>query len=526
MHSRLLRPFAAVSGPLASGVRDGEFQRRYRLRSLAFGRCFPESMMSFRSSVLVAALGVASPLFAQLRADLLVPPVTPLGASYVSAHSGLPGAPFAQLWSFGGARLEIAGETLWLDPMQGLTVLDAGTMPASGLRQLRLSVPGQSALHGLGIHAQVALFGTAAPNGVFTLSAPRTTVLSSATSYVGERFGDPFAAGLTGDFDAQVRTHLAGAPVQYSERRVFDAMQQGRAFAGPVEGPFSAHGARVQMLLRPEDMQACYDKALVGLLWQPANGRVLGSATFPRFRLELRHSDVRPDYTVDMFSQLPKYPDSGLDEVYTNNYPPQSSAKAVFDRAYTVDVNQQRQDGYVRFPAFDEAFVLDGRRSLLLEFFVPPAPQTVVQTGMSVWLPVITYWKPLARIYATGTAQQPIDPFTRYSGRGDNSIPDFVLQLASVRSTAISRFYDAPSGLRDWHTPLLTKSCPPGTEVQVECEGASGPAGTGTRTGWIAAGDAEQALDGQQSVRFRLTLLANGVTGAVPVVHSVILPVD
>jgi hypothetical protein len=474
---------------------------------------------------LFGAALLAAPLSAQLRADLYVPLAQPLGGAWFSTHDAAPGKPYLLLADLGAGRLDLGGETLWLAGSPGLFSLDAGLMPLSGRRTLQFPLP--TGLHGLAVYSQVVLLDGAAPNGAFTLSNLRSSVLYGTRSFVGERFGDAAAAGFSGDFDRTAKGFLTGEAVRYRETRVLDVMRSGAPFQQPLAGPFENHGVRHQWVLRPDFVQSGPDHAIVGMAWKVFGGQFQGTMRYPRFTIELRHSDVRPDYRVGAFSSLPIYPKSGLEDFFANNYVAGEPPVRAYDGVYDLQPQALRQDGYMPFPDFEKQLLYDDARSLLIEFFVPPVQGAAMQSGMSVWLPVTTMSFPNSRCFAKGTASAPIDPYRRIQGSGDNTLPGFLLQIAKVRSTAVSPWYDAAVTQPTWKKPIVCATLPTGTRVEIECQGAQSPGGAGLRSAWIPADQVETQLAGSYpSLRFRLRLIANGLTGERPIVHSVIVPVD
>ena len=470
------------------------------------------------------ALSLGSALAAQSRPGYTLAPVTPLGGQLTALSTSSPGAPYLHLLDTRSSRLELAGETLWLGLSPALLLLDSGVMPSSGQKLLSLPIPATSSLHGIALVGQVLLLSPTVPNGSFALSRPQTTALSSGRSFVAETFAAPSASGFTGDFDRSERDVLSPLPVQYREQRLLDSIKSGRAFGQSLAGPFAAGGVRMQWVLRSFDLAARRGESVVGIAWRPFQGRLNGPNRIARMRLELGHSKTVPDYTVDPFSALPKFPNSGLSTQFAANRP-KLGMQLAFDSSYSYAAPQLRADGYVELPAFGQQFVYNGWDSILLDFFVPHSSQTQVQDGMQVWLPVLSMANPYSRAYMAGTVMAPRDPFSATQGQGDNTLPDLKIRFAKVASTAQSPFYAANVGSPDWQAPIILADVPAGCSVELEFQGSTTPNTSGQLTTWLPASQVDRQLDGWRHVRFRAHMIANGLNGKRPALHSVVVPI-
>ena len=424
-----------------------------------------------------------------------------------------PAQAFATLVDTTGGPTLVLGETMHLGLSPALVVLDSGFLDPIGLRRLVLQTPSVPALAGRPLFAQSIVLDASAPNRVFRASNGESAVLHAAAGAIAFRFDDAEQEGWTGEFDRSVRDRLQGLP---NRERLATVADLGTPFGQPIATPLAPFGSRAQMVYRVADLgTAGVEEHVTEVQWRPL-GRVQAD-TFPRIVLSLAHSHVVPDYSVDPFSALPRFPNSGLSTTFVQNY--KGQPQVIYDGPYAIDPAKVRPDGFLPYPAITP-FAWNGIDSLLVELQVPPSNASGVN-GATIDIMVQSSPQPNARAYATGTAAAPIDPFNVQSGRGDNSLHHVQLRLERVSSVALSPWTAAPpftSGV--YRVPYVVGTIPPGTDVTVELRGARDANGTNA-TGWDL-----QLARGMPFVQVRVTLRGRPGSQVVPSVDTLVVPVD
>lgn len=446
-----------------------------------------------------------------------VSPVVRPGAILQSTLLAPPNAPFASLIDLGGGPRRVSGEDFYLDLGAALTVVDSGLMPSSGLRQLTFGAPSNIPL-GVPLYWQSVVIDPTAPNGVYRVSDGESTVAYGSMGVLFEDFVDPVSQGYTGDYDQGKSGRLQGAAARTRTQRTIPG---GVRFGQPVSTPLNAFGVRAQMVLRPGDLGAAGDEELVtAVRWMPFGGVV--SDTFSDLSLELAHSGVSPDFTIDPFSALPRFPNSGLDLTFANNIRQGQALVRIYRGPYAISPADQRADGYMPYPAPQTLFAYNGIDSLLLDFKMSPSNAAGVN-GQVVYLQVQSSQRPNARAYDVGTAASPVNPYASVLAQdGDNAMHDLQLELTKVLSTALSPWRDSGFIAPDYHPAALAQSVPAGTSITVEYRGSALPSG-GNPTPWSTNID---AADGQRFLQMRISLRAAPAGGGVPSLDAIVIPIN
>jgi hypothetical protein len=110
-----------------------------------------------------------------------------------------------------------------------------------------------------------------------------------------------------------------------------------------LQTPLSGFGSKAQVLWRYCDLGFSLtdsnDKNLdvEGLYWSPAGGVV--AETFPEFSISMGHAINLPDEYLNPGTVLPKYPDSGLNEKFSNNFLKKPDVKVVHKRELGYSIN-------------------------------------------------------------------------------------------------------------------------------------------------------------------------------------------
>jgi hypothetical protein len=266
---------------------------------------------------------------------------------------GKPGVGFVSLADLDGGPSSLLGETFFVGFSPALVVVDQGVLPPSGLRVLSASSAG--APPGLQLYLQSCSIDPSAPNGGFYASDGESLTVYGSTTAMVEKFAEPASQGVTGTYDQSVRGRLQGAPVTHRSVEVGPGM--GVEFTAPIFGPLNPHGVRQQMVYRAADLGATgAEEALVGLAWRPFGGQVTDD-DFQRIAIDVSHSEVVPDYTIEAFSALPLSPSSGLASVFANNRKPGESPLTYYDGPYAIRAAELGADGYLDYPGPHQSFL-------------------------------------------------------------------------------------------------------------------------------------------------------------------------
>ena len=465
---------------------------------------------------LVLVLPLASQAAAAQQPALRTPAALQLaagGATLSYTLSGPPNRPYAVLIDGRGGPNEFLGETLWLGLTPVLSTLGAGLLDTAGQAAGSLAVPPVPSLAGVPFFMQAAVDDPQGPNGVFRASNGESVALYTSSQALVERFDDPVAAGLTGNYDRTVQGRLQGGAVRRHLHQTTDP--QGVVFGQPILTPLNPNGTRAQMVYRPKDLGSTGDQEIITAVhWRPHASLPVQPDLFPTFEIWMAHSAVMPDYTIDPVTALPRFPASGLAPQFAQNYKPGMMPALVFSGSYAVLPSAVRPDGYVPYPGPSFPFMYNGVDSLLIEFRVTASPASIGLNGQEVRLMVTSSAQPNARVVAMVS-----NPNTATSGLGDNAMHNLQFELLRTRTTATSRWLSAGNN-PDYHTPTAAAATPPGTIVDLEYRGADDNTG-GNATAWSRNID---AADGKSHLQYRVTLIGNRFTGAVPSVDTLVIP--
>ena len=286
-------------------------------------------------------------------------------------------------------------------------------------------------------------------------------------------------------------------------------------------------GSRFQMAFRADDLGSNgLPEQLVDVRWRPLFGAV-AAETFPQFELLAAHTDVVPDYTIDPWSALPSFPNSGLNPLFAQN-PRAGTLVTMFSGAYAVQPQSLLPNGYLPFPTLQQPFGYDGTSTLLLETRCSPRPGLGnPQNSMLFYLMVPSSPNPFGLVYASaGWSGPPLQPLAATTGIGGSYLFDWELVFVRTVSEATSGWlpsaiWTGPLPSPDYRTPILAKHTPPGTSLTLEFRGRN--SATSTPTPWSSTQD---IADGLQQIQFRVRMVANATTGAVPWLDTLLIPVQ
>ncbi len=464
------------------------------------------------------ALVLALPVAAQLPQYFVTPAVKP-GGKIQLALVGQPGHPFVSLIDLSGGPGVFLGEELFLGLSPSLTLLDAGTFGVGGLRVQSIGVPAAGVPVGVVFYMQSLVLDSQAPNGTFRPSNGESTALYASTQVMVEEFSDPVLQGYTGTYDKTRRHRLMGGAIS---RRVHTVRyRQGTPFTLPMYGPLNPDGARVQMVYRAGDLGGAGNReVLTALRWLPF-GKVT-QVKFKRLVIDVGHTRVVPDFTIDPKTSFPRFPASGLDVTFARNPKPGEAHLRIVDAAYSLRPADVRPDGYVNYPTPSKDFVYNGFDSLLLDFKMEATPGPKSPNGMRIQLMVLSSPQPNARVHNGGRSGSTVNPHTVKTGRGDNTMSYMQFEFTSVETFAQSPWRKSPVPSPDYHTPSIAKSVPVGTSILVEYRGADSATGTGA----IPWGSNVNFVDRKLYLQYRITLVANPRTGAVPSLEAIVIPIN
>ncbi len=477
--------------------------------------------MKSRFTVPALALALAAPIAAQGSLPALFlpdPGVRPNGTDTVSfTVSGLAGHNYAVLWDVDSGPFDLFGETFFLGFTPALVQVVAGTFSVTGEDTFNIGVPADPSLDGTLRHLQAFEIDPAAPNGVFRASNPASFAVHDTTDAIVDSFTNAALAGFTGNFDTGVSEVLQGGAIRVRTHRTVD-LSQGLVFPQPLQTPLNPNGSRCQIVYRPQDVGATGEEEVVtAVRWRPLGGQVFQDS-FPQFEMALSHSAVMPDFSLDLFSSLPMFPNSGLDPVFSQNVIPGETPTSVFSGSYSISPSNVTPDGYVPYPTPTSQFCYNGVDSLLLDLKMAPS-SAVGLNGQTVRLMVLSSALPAARNVANGTPQTPLDPNTATTGTGDNSMYDYQIEFTRVKTSATSPWRAGAPGA-DYRTPLVASIEPAGTSVEIEYRGADDGLGANP-TAWSTSVD---IADGRSFLQYRITLVGDIASGAVPSVDSLVIP--
>ncbi|MEZ5990502.1 MAG: hypothetical protein R3F30_15595 [Planctomycetota bacterium] len=471
-------------------------------------------------SLLIAALAaLTAPVAAQVPLQQLDPVVAPGGRlnASLTASPGLAAATFVDV---ANTPIRILRQDLFLGLTPYMFLLDAGLIPASGVRTTSLPIPNQAALHGLVLHAQGFVLTPLDPFLPIQLSNPASTAIVGTSLMIAESFDVP-SQRHSGEFDRSVSGRLQALPLRTRLVRVGAMSSQAQRFSSGVHATLNPQGVRGHYVLRDTDLGGTGRReALLALHWKP-HLTPLVTDSFEQLELLAGHSLVVPDPTIDPFTLLPKYPNSGLSNVFANNV--LGATVSLYKGGYIVRQSLLRSDGYVPFPDL-RPFVWDGTRSLLLEWRTRPSQTATGANGMSGYLNVLSYHKPAFMAQAIGQPAAPVDPdkVTQCLDKDANNFAlDLQVELGTLDSIAESQWLKAPKSGPDYQTPIVAAVVPQGATVLVEYRGSRTGGGT-LPTAWSANID---AIDGYDYLQYRVTLGLSPASFRAPSIDVLVIPV-
>lgn len=455
-----------------------------------------------------------SPLFTMPPVD--IPGVS--GSQLTWTIGGAVPGPFVVLADLSGGPVELFGERFYLGLSPVLTTLMVAPASSGPVMQA-LAVPTVPGMFGMSIFAQPLVLDVQAPNGIFRALNGASTTFYAAGHPVGSSFADPVGEGFTGTFRADVVGHVRGGPLTRRTHQTIDP--QGATFPYGIANPLHEQGSRTQMVFRTQDVGASGEpELLTAVRWHPYGPVLPGSIS--SLEMRIGHTDVVPDYTHDPWSSLPIAPNSGLDPTFANNYRSATPAVTSFRGSYAIDPQRLTASGYLPYPQI-APFAYDGTSSLLLEFLVAEDPTNSSATGATVRLMSLSTALPGARVWASSTILQPMpipNPSQVVSGTADNAMYELELDFVRVQTFAQSPWLDSQNANPDYDAPIVAASTPAGSSLSLSFRGATSAAGAGA-TAWSGSPD---IADGMRYLQFKITFVANLLTGESPIVDTVFVP--
>jgi hypothetical protein len=417
-----------------------------------------------------------------------------------------------------GGPVDLFGERFLLGLSPTLVTLRAGLVPTGGTVAGALAVPPFAGVLGLVVYGQGALIDPAAQNGLFRVTNGASSALHAEPHVLVIDFDDPTASGFTGDYSTHVAGHIAGGPVTYRTHRTVDPNSY--AFPQPLLNPLNPNGCREQMVFRAQDTGTTgHPELITGIRWH--SPMPLHPDCYAHVELAVGHTPVVPDYSIDPWSALPMFPNSGLDPVFANN----GTTQTLFAGRYDLAPSMQQPNGFVPIPLLTP-FAYDGTSSVMLEFKVYPDANALGVNGMLGNLMGVSSPLPAARntayggqTYPGGPINPPLDPSLAIIGAGDNWMADLEIDFARVTTVATSPMLDSGAIAPDYHGEILAAALPPGTRINVAFRGYQVPGAQ--PTAWSPHPD---VADGRRFLQFRVTFEANLVTGEVPILDTLVVP--
>jgi len=429
-----------------------------------------------------------------------------------SAQANRPFAIFADL---DGGPVDLLGERFYLGLTSALVPALMGTTSQSGSAVGATSIPPIPGLAGIPLYTQAVVLDTGAPNGLFRVSNGTSTCLFNSPASISQRFDAGSLGGFTGNFSTDVVGHLRGGPVTTRTARTIVA--PAHPFPPGIASPLQPSGCRQQVVYRPGDLGSTgQPERIVAMRWR-AVGQVVPD-TFPSMTIRMAHSSITPNYAVDPFSQLPVAPNSGLGTSFSDNEQLGDPSSVVYAGSYVIDPANVLAGNYVPYPMLS-TFDYDGESSLMIDFRVPPS-SALGLNGMSVNLMVQSSPLPGARCVAAGTASAPVNPGTVATGTPDNAMPDFEFVFARTSTFAQSPWIASNVPNPDYDTPIVAQSLPAGTSIAIEYRGGS--VNGNNPTAWSSSPD---IADGRSHLQYRITFVANHITGERPLIDTLLVPI-
>lgn len=447
--------------------------------------------------------------------ELRVAPAARPGERIDHLLVGVAGDPFATMLSSGGGPVSLLDQTIYLDPRL-VIVIDSGVLGLGGFRAGSLATPTTAPID-VPIYFQSVILDRVAS---LRASDGESSTLYRSRHVIVQDFADPVAQGLVGSYDADVRGRLQAGRTQTRTHDVVPLV--GVAFGSSVTGPFAPFGVRQQSVYRATDIGADgTPEFLTAIRWQPHRFTPVQFDAGMQLDLRAAHSHVVPDYSIDPFSALPRFPQSGLGTTFANNVRQGDPISPVYQGPYTIDPVQRRADGYMPFPVLQRPFAYNGVSSLLIEYRTTGTHNGT--NGFQTYLMVQSSSLPNARAIAAGTATAPIDPQTVTAATSADCVWfELQLEFARMESVATSPWLAAPTAAPNFSAPIVSQSVPHGANVRLEFRG-SRTANGGSPTTWINDID---LIDGYAFLQYRVSFQNPMGSDLRASVDQIVIPVD
>jgi hypothetical protein len=294
-----------------------------------------------------------------------------------------------------------------------------------------------------------------------------------------------------------------------------------------IQSPLGPRGCRTQFLYRAADLGANgTPEVLTKAYWRVFDGQQIVPDAFTSVSIRVSHSQIVPNFLVGSFSALPEFPGSGLGTVFAPNEssPPvlvRSGPYAIDPAAAVLGLDGQGLGRYLDW-GIASNFVYNGVDSLLLDVRTDPSPTSSGENAAQVYLTVQSDLLPGARCVARpmlpfGT----LDPDLVATGSIDNLVHDTVFEFARPEASARSPFRAAGTSAPDYLPAILVGSTPGNSSILVTYRGADDALGTNP-TPFSPNID---LADGKPFLQYSIRLIADVVTGAVPSLDTLVIPI-
>lgn len=475
--------------------------------------------MSLRPARLLALSALcAASLPAQAPVLDATPAVTGTGP-VVTQLSGAANRAFVTLLDIDGAPTTLLGQDLFLGFSPALTVLDAGVLDAQGQRRQSYKVPAAwlSAQH---LYLQAAVADPGSPAG-FALSDGESIVnyRGFPGTLMVETFDNAAAAGFHGTFDNTYRGRLMAGEVTRRLQEFPTIAANPRPLAFPLVGELSEKGIRAQRVYRRQDLGGQgVEETLTGMWFESFEKVTVFRHDMQRVVVDISHSTVVPDFSIDPLTAFPAFPKSGLSRTFSDNAVPGTTVR-VHDGPMRIDpqaLRRYKSRLFVPYPLTGGGFDYDGTRSLLIDVqhYQDTAP---ARNGQQAYFQVTSSPRPDARVLSGPSA----DPQKEVQAqRGDNVMVGMLFEFSRLKTVAYSTWRPAPKASPDYQSPSLGASIPAGASLRVLFQGADSVQGANP----TALSTDINVADGRAYLRYVVEFRARK-DGARPSLDTLIIPV-
>lgn len=446
------------------------------------------------------------------------PSISQVSANIVfSLSNAPPNGPFTIFVDLDSGPVDLLGERFYLGFTNSFVAAQWGQTNAQGTAFRSSFVPLFPGASGLVIHGQGVVLDPAAPNGLFRVSnAASSCLTTTGTGLIVQTFDGSVIGSLTGNYSTDVPGQVRGAPV--TTRTVRTVLPGTIPFNQGITSPLDPEGCREQVVYRASDLGATGEpERILAMRWRAQTA--VQPELYQSFTIRMAHTSITPDYTVDPFTALPTQPNSGLAAAFADNEQLSDPSAVVYSGNYAIDPAHVLPGNYMPYP-MAATFDYDGVSSLLIDFRAGPTGNAQGLNGMAVNLALASSSLPGARCVAAGTPTNPINPNTVADGLPDNAIPDFEFVFARTTSTAQSAWIVSNTSNLDYGTPVVAKTEPLGTSIQIEYRG--GDQNGNNPTAWSSSPD---VADGRPALQYRITFVSNHLTGERPLIDTLAIPV-